>query len=91
MGWTVRGSNPGRGKRFFSYLKHPDQLSGPLSILFNGYRGSDALGVKRPSCDADRSPPCIADVRNEWNFYLCYSYMPSWHGQGQLYLQIVYW
>lgn len=27
-----------------------------------------ALVVKRPWCDADKSPPCSADVRNEWSF-----------------------
>jgi hypothetical protein len=42
MGWTVRGSNPDMGKKFFSSAELPDGL------LFSGYRGSFP-GVKRPS------------------------------------------
>jgi len=42
---TVQGSNPRRGKRFFS-PQHPDQLWGQASPLFNGYQGS-FLGEKR--------------------------------------------
>jgi hypothetical protein len=35
-GWTIRGSNSGRGKRFFSSPKCPDRLWVPSSPLFNG-------------------------------------------------------
>ena len=42
-GWTVRGSNAGRGKRFFSSPISPDPLSPPL----NGHRGS-LPAVKQP-------------------------------------------
>jgi len=34
---TNFGFIPGRGKRFFSLPKHPDQLWGSTSILFSGY------------------------------------------------------
>jgi hypothetical protein len=39
MGWKIRGSNPGRGKRFYSSPKHPDRLWGPPCLLVNRYRG----------------------------------------------------
>jgi hypothetical protein len=39
-----RGSITGRGKGFFLYLLCSDQLSGPASLLFKGYRGSFPWG-----------------------------------------------
>ena len=48
IGWMVRGSNPYRGKGFFSSPKHPDWLWGPPSLLFNGYWGFLWV-VKQPS------------------------------------------
>jgi len=45
-GWTVRVSNPGRGKIFFSHTR-PDRLWGSPSLVFSGYRRSFA-GIKRP-------------------------------------------
>jgi hypothetical protein len=44
-GWTVRGSNPGRGEIFRT---RPDRPWGPLSRLYNGYRvfpGGKATGA----------------------------------------------
>jgi hypothetical protein len=63
-GRTVQGSNPGRGKIFFSSPKRPDRLWCPPSILLNGYRGSFP-GVRRSEGDADRWPPSAAEVKNE--------------------------
>jgi hypothetical protein len=63
-GWTVRGSNPGRGKIFFSSPKRPDGLWGPPSLLFNGYRGFFP-GVKRPGRQINHSPPSSAEIKNE--------------------------
>jgi hypothetical protein len=37
---TIRGSTPGRGKKFFSLLKRPDRLWDLFSVLFNGYQCS---------------------------------------------------
>jgi len=37
--WMIHGSNPGRGKRFASYPKHPHLLWDPPSLLFNGDQG----------------------------------------------------
>ena len=46
-------------------LKRPDGLWGPPRLLFDGTYGS-FLAVKRPGRDADHSPPCRAEVKNEW-------------------------
>jgi len=43
--WAVRGSNPGRGKKFL-VPKRPE----PGALLLNGYRGSFP-GVKRPGLE----------------------------------------
>ena len=49
-GWTVLGSNTGRGKRFSFLQNHPDWLRGTRSLLFKGYRvsvsGLNDWGVK---------------------------------------------
>jgi hypothetical protein len=46
----VRGSNPGKEKRFLFSENRTDRLWGPLSLLFKGYReffpGGKAAGVK---------------------------------------------
>ena len=58
-GWTFRGSNPGRGKRFFFPQKHQGQLWAPPSLQLNGDRVSFP-GVKLPGREVDHSPPCSA-------------------------------
>jgi hypothetical protein len=40
VGRMIQGLILGRGQRVFSSPNHPDQLWGPPSFLFNGYRGS---------------------------------------------------
>ena len=70
-GWTVRGSNPGRDKRFFSSPKYPDRLWGLPGSLFNLYRGSFS-GIKRLGHDFNHSPPSNAEVENE----RCYTSTP---------------
>jgi hypothetical protein len=82
-GWTVRNSNPGRGKRFFFSTNRPDRLWGPLSLQFNEYRGSFP-GIKQPGCDVDHSPPSGAQIKNEAVLLLLC--MPLWREQGQFYI-----
>jgi len=41
----VWGLIPGRGRKFFSSPKHPDQLRGPPTLLFSEYRGSSGEKV----------------------------------------------
>ena len=54
----VRGSSPGGGRDFRSC---PDQLWGPPSLLYNGYRVFPG-SKERPGRDADPSPPSSAVV-----------------------------
>jgi hypothetical protein len=37
--------------------------------------------------DVHHSPPCIAEVKNEWS-YIYTPLIPSWYGKGQLILYI---
>jgi hypothetical protein len=39
MGWTIRGSNPGTGKRFIASYQTTGQFWGLHSILSSGYQG----------------------------------------------------
>jgi hypothetical protein len=45
MGWTILGSNPGKGKKFSSSRKRLD----PPSLVLNVY-----VGIKRPERDVGR-------------------------------------
>jgi hypothetical protein len=68
-GWTVRCLNPSTEKRFVFPPKRPDRLWDPPSLLFNGYREGDSFpGVKREEREAGHSPPCRAQVKNEWGY-----------------------
>jgi len=51
--------------RDFSLLqKYPDQVRGPLSLLFNAYRSSRP-GLKRPGREVDQPLSPSAEVKNE--------------------------
>jgi hypothetical protein len=65
-GWTVRGSNPG-GSEIFNTC--PDRPSGPLSLLYNGYRVFPESD-ERPGRDADPSPASRTKVKNRVELYL---------------------
>jgi hypothetical protein len=72
-GWTVRGSNPGRGETF---RIRPDRPWGPSSLLHNGYRvfpGGKAAGMLRwpPT-------PSSAEVKERVHLYLYSTSGPSW-------------
>ena len=71
-GWTVRGSNPGRGKIFRTC---PDRPWGPPSLLYNGYRFFPG-GKNRPGRDADPSPPFSAVGHEIVELYLYSPYGP---------------
>jgi hypothetical protein len=51
--WTVRVSNPGRGKRFYFCFFKMSQTD---------------LGVKRPGRGADKSLSCNAAAKNDWSY-----------------------
>jgi len=60
-GWTVRGWNPG-GVEIFRTCS--DRASGPLSLLYNGYRVFPG-DKEQPGRDAYHSPPSITAVKKE--------------------------
>jgi hypothetical protein len=75
---------PGRGKVFFLFPLHPDQLWGPPSLRSNEYRVSFPGGKMWPWRDADHSTSSSAEVKNKDLYYAS----PPWrlHGvAGQFY------
>jgi hypothetical protein len=67
MGWMVQCLNPQGGKKVLSSPKHPDQVWGPPSILFNRYMGF-FLDVKQLGCQINHSSPASAEVKNEGSY-----------------------
>jgi len=65
--WTIRFSNPGKGKTFVSSPKRPDWFWGPNTLPLHGYRGSCA-GIYRPWRDTGHSLPSSAKVKNERSY-----------------------
>jgi hypothetical protein len=65
-GWTVWGSNPGKGEIFRTC---PDWPWGQPSLLYNGYLVFPG-GKERPGCDADPSPPSSAIGHERVELYL---------------------
>jgi hypothetical protein len=63
---------------------------GPTHPPIQWVRGALSLGVKRPECEADCTPPSSAEVRNEWSYtsFSQFAFMAwcSVKAQGQLYL-----
>ena len=56
-----------KGKNFFSSPNRPERLWVPLSLHYDGYRGSFS-GVKWPGHKYDHSPRSSAEVKNEWSY-----------------------
>jgi hypothetical protein len=65
-GWTVWGSNTGRGKGFFS-CETLGRLWDPHNLLLNVYNGPFS-GIKRTGREVDHSRPSMTKVRNEWRY-----------------------
>jgi len=61
----------------------PDWRCGQLTFRMNEYRGP-FLGVKRPGRDANHT--LTTEVKNEESYTSAPPIMPSWSGQGQIYL-----
>jgi hypothetical protein len=63
-GWTVRGSNPSRGARFFAHVQ-----TGPGAHPASCTMGTGSFpGVKRPGRGADHPPPSSAEVKKEHSY-----------------------
>jgi hypothetical protein len=63
--WTVRCWNPGRRKRRCASPNRPEQLWGPLSLLFSRYRGC-FQGVKRTDSNSKHSSVSSAVDKKAW-------------------------
>ena len=63
----LRGSNPGRGKRFITPSKRPDRLWAPPSLQFTVHRVFFPR-VKQPRREPDRSLPSRVEAENEWSY-----------------------
>ena len=63
--WTMRSSNPGKGKILYIILfsKSPCRPRGPYSFLFIWHQGS-LQGVKRQELDVDHLFPSNAEVKS---------------------------
>jgi len=61
MGWTIWGSNPGRGKRLSCSPKQPDWPWGSPSLLFSEYQGSFSE-IRLLGDEVNHSPPSSAEV-----------------------------
>jgi len=64
-------------RRPFHLHTSPNRLCGAPSLHFDWYR-CPFLGVKRPECDVDHSPPSSDDVDIEWS-YMYSTLLPSVH------------
>lgn len=65
-GWTLRGLNPGMGRRFCLFENHPDNPYGPSSLIFIGYLLVSWVQISR-GVKLTTHPPAIADIENEWS------------------------
>jgi hypothetical protein len=74
---TNRVSKSGKGKKFFSSLKRPDQNWGKHQCFTRclGLHQTFFPEIKRPQCEADWSTPHDAEVNNEW-IYTSSSHTP---------------
>lgn len=67
IGWTIRGLNTGRRKKFSLLQNQSNWFWGLSSILFNLYCGSFPA-IKQLWRELDHSPPSGAQVKNEWSY-----------------------
>jgi hypothetical protein len=87
-----RGSILGRGNDSMFLLAIASRPAlRPTQPPIQWVPGALSLGVKRPGCEADHSPPSNAEIKECVELYLHSPHMPSWRGaqlketQGQLY------
>jgi hypothetical protein len=73
----ILGSIPGGGWDFFLFTTASRTALGPTQTPVQWVRGTVSLGVKRPECEADRSPPASAEVKECVELYL-HPNTPSW-------------
>jgi hypothetical protein len=85
-------SRQGLGTFLFTTASRPPLR--PIQLPIQCVPGALSLGVKRPGCEVDHSPPSSAEVKECVEVYLHSPNTPSWRGdqfkksQGQLYLYL---
>jgi hypothetical protein len=93
-GWTIEvlGFDSLRGLGIFLFTTTSRTALGPTQLPIQCVPEALSLEVKRPECEADRSPPSSAEVKECVELYLHTPNTPSWRGaqfkkkaQGQLY------
>jgi hypothetical protein len=59
---------PGKGKRFFSFLKKCCTGSGAYPAFFSVGNGVLFLSIEWLEHEVDHSPPYVYRVKNKWNY-----------------------
>jgi hypothetical protein len=67
-GLDDRGFEPRQGVSIFFFTTASRPALGPTQSPIQWVRGVPSLGVKRPECEADHSPPSSAEVNNARNY-----------------------
>jgi hypothetical protein len=65
MGWTVRGSIPGRARYSAVVQNDPGARPAPYTVGIGSFPG-----IKRPGCDFDHPPPSSAEIKESGDLYL---------------------
>jgi hypothetical protein len=76
----VLGSISGVGLGTFLFTTVSRMALGPTRPPIQWVPGALSLGVKWMGCEADRSPPFSAEVKEYMEPYIHFPHMPSWHG-----------
>ena len=85
MDSMVKGSNPDRVKNFVSTHKLSEQLWGPTSLVFNGYRGYFPKGTAGEGL-VTKSPPCRKEAKNELSLPIILLCLPGVYREHFKYL-----
>jgi hypothetical protein len=85
-GWTTGRSrfDPRQRQRIFPLASVSRPALGPTQPPVQWVTWVLSPGVTRPGRDADHSPPCSAEIENDYELYLLSPQAPSWRIVGQL-------
>jgi len=67
-GLNYRGFDSRQGLGIFLFTTASRLVLTPTQPPIEKVTGVLSLGVKRPGCEADHSPPFRAEVKNAWNY-----------------------
>jgi hypothetical protein len=68
MGWVMEGFESRQGLEIFLFTIEFRVALGHTQPPIRYAPGVLSLGVKRPRCEADHSPPSSAEIRNAWSY-----------------------